>query len=391
MVGSLKLFIGVGILSILLSTSKVNAQACTGSGFAVSSQMTPVICKNDSDGTIFIRINPLDTIPTDYEIFIGSGSATVPTPSTDIPGTFEATFTGLSAGFYPFLISNDNNCDTTFVVEVTEPDEPFALQVDSIRNALCGDNGYIAVSTTGGWSTPTVFEWNGTDEMGAQLPGFPTSFGFQLTQLVGGNYTIATTDLLGCPTTGSATIIGRPENFELTLSPAVDPVINLGESVDLSASVNFGTNISYTWFPPDYLTINTSSGDSVTSTPCENVDYIVLAIDNDNQCSDADSISVFLTGSFEPFVPNVFRPASNDPRNNEFQAFGIGIENVDMQIFDRKGAMIYESADSTIAKWNGLLGGDGNPAVAGKYIYEMRIRSVCDDVRTKSGGISLLR
>ena len=376
----------------LLVFLSLNAGAqCADTSFAsFEVNNNPVVCKGEANGSVKIRINPLHPSSVSYVIFFDGGAPVVPTPSVSAPGTFDTTFVGLIAGSYEVIIRDNNGCEDTLYVDILEPAEPFTVLIDSSRDATCFNNGYLQASTIGGWSNPTVYTWTAFDNMLNILPGYPRTLGFVLNGLEGGPYTVEATDLRGCTASASANLVAFPE-FEVNILPPGNHIVDLGESINLVAFPSSGTNINYQWFPLTYLDQLSTSGDSVRSTPCSNVDYIVLAIDNDRQCSAADSVNISLKGEFDPFVPNIFNPNSLDPRNNEFQVFGVGIVNVDMEIFERKGAMVYESSDSTIAKWNGLIGGDGLEAVAGKYIYSMKIESICGEIVGRSGGLSLLR
>jgi len=373
-------------------SNDITAQCMADTSFALSTpQIVNDTCKGDANGAVKIRINPLSATSTSYTIFFNMSGPFIPTPSTTVPGTFEYLFTGLPANTYEVIVIDNNFCADTIYATVNEPALPFTVLIDSLRDALCGNNGYLAATTTGGWSSPTVYTWTAFDDMMNVLPGYPRTLGFQLLGLMGGDYTVSATDLRGCTATASATLIGG-STFEVAINPPTDPTVSLGDSIDLNAYVNTGGNIDYTWFPTTYLESISANNDSVRSTPCSEITYIVLAIDAAKGCSDADSISIKLTGEFDPFVPNIFNPFSPDPRNAEFQAFGPGISGVEMRIFDRKGAAIYESpSDVLIGKWNGRIGGNGIEAVAGKYLYTLRINSICGETVSRSGGISLLR
>jgi hypothetical protein len=384
-------FVRTICIGVLVFLSLSAGAQCADTSYAVFIPVNkPVICKGESNGSFTVRINPIDNSSVSYVVFFEGGPPVIADPSMDVPGTFESTFSGLAVGSYEVVVRDNNNCYDTLNVDIQEPAEAFTVLIDSTSDATCFDNGYIAATTTGGWSSPTVYTWTAFDDMMNILPGYPRTLGFSLSGLQGGAYTVEATDFRGCTASASTSLVGFPE-FEISILPPGNQVSDLGEAIELNVTASSGTNISYQWFPLTYLEILSPLGDTVRSTPCSEVIYIVLGIDEDRQCSDADSVLVSLTGEFDPFIPNIFNPNSFDPRNNEFQVFGAGIQDVDMEIFDRKGALIYESSDSTLARWNGLIGGDGLEAVAGKYIYNIRVRSICGEVLGRSGGVTLIR
>lgn len=376
----------------LLFSLEAGAQCLADTSFALSTpQIVNDTCKGDANGAVTIRINPLSATSTGYSIFFNGSGPFAPTPSVSVPGTWESQFSGLAANTYQAIVVDNNFCADTIEVQIREPDEPFTVVIDSVRDALCGSNGYIAATTTGGWSNPSVFTWTAFDDDMNVLPGYPRTLGYQLQGLTGGLYNVSATDLRGCRATASVNLVaGLP--FEVSIDPPTDQTVSLGDSIDISASVNSGTNITYQWFPTTYLQPLSAANDSVRSKPCSDVTYIVLAIDASRNCSDADSITVSLTGEFDPYIPNIFNPYSPDPRNNVFQAFGPGITDVEMQIFERKGGLIFENpADTRIGTWDGRIGDSGPEAVAGKYLYFLRITSICGETVSRSGGVTLLR
>ncbi|MEZ5024750.1 MAG: hypothetical protein R2728_16110 [Chitinophagales bacterium] len=386
------LLFALGMFCLLVCLPQaVNAQ-CPGFSI-INASATDVVCKGDNNGRITVLVN--NTGATILTSYIQPG----PPPSGQMQATsiggnqvFVDTFYNLAAGVYDVIVGDETLCTDTIKVTVSEPSSPFTVLFDSTRDASCGNNGYLAASTTGGWSNPTVFVWDGYDPMGQQINGFPKQLGFQLTTLTAGTYTVTATDSRGCKDDSTITLVGG-SIFEVDITSFNNTLpMPLGDSIDLVATPNSAGNITYSWFPLRDLESISLLGDTVRVKPCVERSYIVLAIDQDRQCSDVDSIRITLDGSFAPWLPNIFDPTDPSPDRSEFKAFGKGIVEVDLEIFDRKGAIVYETPDSVaLGSWNGKFGNTGSDLVAGKYLFISRIKSICGEIISKSGGITLLR
>ncbi len=393
MQGTTKLLLTLGILCLLFGQSQIVKAQC---GFTIyPSNAVNVICAGDNNGSISILADTSGGAAVLYSYMLPAGTP-AQMEATTVGGVkvFTDTFSNLTAGTYDIVVADETFCSDTVQVTVGEPTAPFEIVFDSIRHSECGNNGYLAASTIGGWSTPTSFTWVGIDIMGDTIDGYPRTFGYQNTALPPGTYTACATDSRGCMDCITQILTGG-SIFEVSLATQNGSLpLDLGDSIELVATPNSGTNVVYEWFPLKDLQSISTLQDSVRVSPCEDRTYIVKAVDVDRQCAAIDEMEITLAGRFEPWLPNIFNPSSPNSNNNAFQAFGLGIEEVDLEIFDRKGAIIYESTegDSTnIEMWDGTLGNSGEIAVAGKYLYIARIKSVCGEVVSKNGGITLLR
>jgi gliding motility-associated-like protein len=101
---------------------------------------------------------------------------------------------GLSSGNYSVLITDVNNCTTTFPVNIIEPAEVIS-SMNSTQILCAGDtNGVLNVSVNGG-TLPYNFNW---------LPEVSTTS--SATNLPAGNYKVTITDLNGCTAFSTAAI-----------------------------------------------------------------------------------------------------------------------------------------------------------------------------------------
>lgn len=130
-----------------------------------------VNCFGDNSGSVSLEANG------------GVGNITF-----ELNGNSNATgeFTNLDGGNYSIVITDDNNCETTVNVEITEPTQ-LNIEVENINQASCsGQEGTIEVSANGGTGTYEFSIGNQTNTSGF-FDGFS-----------GGIYTVIVTDQSGC-------------------------------------------------------------------------------------------------------------------------------------------------------------------------------------------------
>jgi hypothetical protein len=143
--------------------------------------ITHLLCNGDTDGEIDITAAG-GTVASGYSYLWSDG------------GSFSATtedITGLTAGTYTVIATDDNGCTGTASFTVNEPT---ALTLGfSVTDEMTGNDGAVDLTVTGG--TPVyTYAWsnNATTE--------------DLSGLAAGTFTVTVTDASGCVATGSATV-----------------------------------------------------------------------------------------------------------------------------------------------------------------------------------------
>ena len=87
------------------------------------------------------------------------------------------------------------------------------------------------------------------------------------------------------------------------------------------------------------------------------------------------------------FIPNGFSPNS-DGVNDLVDIRSLSIVSMTMQIYDRWGALIFESNDQENS-WDGTY--NGQKQDAGVYVYKFEARMVDEELIEQSGTITLFR
>lgn len=121
------------------------------------------------------------------------------------PGDGTPNVTGLCAGNYSVLVTDDNGCDTTLLFTITQP-VPIAPGVTVVPASCSNACDGSATAAPSGTAGPFSFNWE---------PGTPTGEGTgSVTALCPGNYTVLITDL----PSGCDTLVP----FVITAPPAID-------------------------------------------------------------------------------------------------------------------------------------------------------------------------
>ncbi len=147
---------------------------------------------------------------------------------------------------------------------------------------------------------------------------------------------------------------------------------------------------SYDWFPQTGLSC--ASCPNPTVTPDTSMIYTIMVTNVESGCFTEVTMQVReLTSCPEDliFMPNIFSP-NGDGSNDEFKMFSSNIFEIDyLRIFDRWGALVWESTDANEG-WDGTY--RGKPVNPGVYIYALEAPCILDDSKIlKKGGITVMR
>lgn len=254
-----------------------------------------------------------------------------------------------------FVIEVNDECGSfatdTIYYEVTSP--PLTLIV-SPSVALCpGDSTQLQVQAQGGFGSYSYF-WPHSQETTPEIWVHP----FSTT-----NYQIQVSD--DCQTffvTASIEIVVvKPDaNFTVISEPLV-------ENLPISFQ-NLTTNgFSYEWFFGD-------GGYSTDTHPNHVYDepgtYPVTLIAEDSKgCIDSVTLYVEIFNEYFVYVPNTFIP-DGDRVNEVFSGSFIGVQSVEIEIFNRWGQLIFSSTDIDF-EWDGTY--KGRKVQNGTYVWKLKV------------------
>ena len=121
----------------------------------------------------------------------------------------------------------------------------------------------------------------------------------------------------------------------------------------------------------------------------QNMDtYRVVAIQNQNENIISISNTIGVEKPLTLYAPNAFSP-DGDGVNDHFQIRGQGVEDYNLEIYNRWGQMVFQS-ENISTKWNGEYRGKQVPI--GTYVYQVKGISVSgNEVMVKDGFVALVR
>ncbi len=143
------------------------------------------------------------------------------------------------------------------------------------------------------------------------------------------------------------------------------------------------SGVNHQWFPDEGLSCYNCYNPTVLID--QNEQYIISTTTT-NGCKYEDTLNIYVS-ECDIFIPNVFSP-NNDLNNDFFYIHGHGIAQYELQIFDKKGTLVFEDIDAHL-KWDGTYKGQLLPDDTYTY-YALGTLSNGDKF-TKSGTIALLR
>jgi len=202
-------------------------------------------------------------------------------------GSTTQTITGLSAGTYYCVLTDNNGCSNTDTIQITEPNPIIVSETITSISCNGANNGTVNLFITGGIPPYTV-NW----------------FGKDTSALNGGRHNYMITDSSGCIFSDSIYI---SETLPLSIS-SITNYISCADSSDgsIEISVSGGTGIyTYSW----------SNGD--INEDIDNLsygDYSVIVTDNNN-CVAYDTITIPPTINLSIIIDSVLNQTSCSPSN----------------------------------------------------------------------------
>ena len=116
--------------------------------------------------------------------------------------------------------------------------------------------------------------------------------------------------------------------------------------------------------------------------------YRVVALKNQNSPIESVSNAVVVEKPYALYSPNAFSP-DGDGINDLFKISGQGMNDFQIEIFNRWGQMVYKSIDLSNG-WDGTFKGKILPT--GTYVYKIKTSKYGDEQKLiKNGTVALVR
>lgn len=337
------------------------SQTLTNSGQYVETFTSAAGC--DSTVTLNLNVTVPGTYPANQQICQGQSYSFGPQTLTQ-PGVYTQQFT-TAAG-----------CDSTVILTLTVgncgvPEATVNLESQQICEGDCIN------FTDGSTFTPTSWAWTfeGTSITSSsdKNPGllcFPTAGTYQVSLTVTNQY--------GSDQTTITITVGTYPSITAT----GDTTIDMGGIAVLEAEGNGGT---IAWVPSENVSCQTLSCDSVHAEPLIPT-YYYAQITSPDGCVAEDT--VFVNVRFQDVIdlPSAFSP-NNDGVNDFLYIKGVGITSCRLTIYNRYGALIYESTNPAQG-WDGTY--EGKELNTGTFAYVLEYSLIDGTSNVKKGSVSLI-
>ncbi|MEM9527548.1 MAG: PKD domain-containing protein, partial [Bacteroidota bacterium] len=234
-------------------------------------------------------------------------------------------------GIYTLEVTNNIGCTATDEVEVAAETEAPVMRVElSQISCFQADDGAILVTGVDGGRPPYTFQVNGEDRgRNTLFPG-----------LAPASYDIQVTDANGC---FSNVVVDLTQPEELTVRlrfPGDSNLVNFGEEILITASVNGGNPIDTLIWQPDSLKTAGQAGIQFTARETQMISVTVV---DELGCTATDREMLLVRKDRPVYFPTAFSP--NGDNNNDVFFIGGDLDQVefieDFFIYNRWGEAVY--------------------------------------------------
>ena len=246
-------------LQNITSFGEIGAAEC--GEITVSAVSKKVSCHGGSNGELTIYV---------------SGGAGVLTYSWTGP-SFTSTssdLTGLKAGTYSVIVTDEAGCSGTGTFEVTQPVELTANVTST--NVLCyGEASGSGIASATGGTEPYIYSWDTS----------PVQNTSTATSLTAGTYIVTITDANGCITSGTVNIIQPAAALSATTTQTSPVNCFGGDDGSAIVSVTGGTEpYTYSW--------NTSPVQNAAAATGLSAGTYVVTITDGNNCITSETVTI---------------------------------------------------------------------------------------------------
>lgn len=174
---------------------------------------------------------------------------------------------------------------------------------------------------------------------------------------------------------------------QVSIVAGPDTLVDLATPVQLYSVVNGSSSGSYDWSPAKNLSCTNCANPRLFALQSEV--FTVAYTDAQTGCRAFAEVNVEV--NYDPntvyYIPNSFSP-NQDGSNDFFEVYGLKIKEVDLQIFNRWGELVF-SEKSTSPKWDGYYKGElQNPDV---FVYQTYITFYNGKTVKGKGSVTLIR
>ncbi|MBS1581637.1 MAG: gliding motility-associated C-terminal domain-containing protein [Bacteroidetes bacterium] len=334
---------------------------------AVDLALTDAICFEACDGTAQATVTG-GIAPSGF-VYTWSGG---------IAGTGDAVAPAICAGAYTLVVTDANGCADSAAFTIGEPP---LLTIDSVWSVTTTCYGYCDGAAYLRDAEAIAYSFDGGAHYGPES---------MLDSACAGGYSVAIKNIDGC-VGRSYIVVQEPPQVVAGFGWQPDPVMT-----DAPFVTFYNTSANAT----RYFWTFGELGASDEVTPGFGFPYkyggtypICLIAYDENLCADTLCQDLVVHDALTTYIPNAFTPDGNGTNDVLYLVHNTSeITDVEWQIFDRWGEVVFETNDPTIG-WNGTYRNQGGkPLPIGTYAMRMRCRSsLTAEEKEYLGHVTLVR
>ncbi|MCB0707347.1 MAG: gliding motility-associated C-terminal domain-containing protein [Saprospiraceae bacterium] len=355
----------------------------------------------DDENTVMVTIDPVPVADAgaDREITCDDTEWTLGGPATslgtDLSYEWVELTTSSVVGASPELLVTDegtyqltvtnviSGCTSTDQV-IVENSVAYPIPMVSVSDISCfgDDDGFFVIDNITGGVPPYL----------CSLNGGPFTQQKQFTNLSAGSYELVILDSKGCETSLILELT-QPEELVVEIVTNIqgeDPIIELGDSVMISAVISIDSVDIIQWNPEGLVACDTCE----TTWAYPEIQTTFSVTVQEGECTDTDTYTIYVEKKRPVYIPNIFSPTSVDGNDIFFISAGPQVAQVrSFLVFDRWGETVFEYynflPNNPAYGWDGSHRGQAlNPAV---FSYFAEIEFIDGSVELFKGDVTLVR
>ena len=215
-------------------------------------------------------------------------------------GATEASINQVPAGTYEVVVTDTEDCSSTFSVTIDQPNALVANAGSTDESSFQGNNGTVTATPSGGNGTYTYLWSNGSTEQSQS-------------GLAPGDYTVMITDENGCTKEETVSV----DEFICSISSDVSSVnvsCNGADDGQATAFLTVGNNPTYVW----------SNGETTSSVTSLGTGTFTVTITDENNCPSIQEVTIAQPPAINTTITNVVNVSCANDLTGSATVEGLG-------------------------------------------------------------------
>ncbi|MBC7922145.1 MAG: gliding motility-associated C-terminal domain-containing protein [Ferruginibacter sp.] len=177
----------------------------------------------------------------------------------------------------------------------------------------------------------------------------------------------------------------------IPVEPIQDPVISLGDSVQLTARLPLANNYVFSWLPAEGLSC--PSCETTWARPSKTTQYTLSIKTTNPTCEASQSVTVTVNPC-QVYIPSAFSP-NDDQLNDVFAPVATPClrQIKEITLYNRWGEALFRKKNLPASVlpygWDGTY--KGKPVSTGLYAYQIEVELINGETMQYTGAVTLLR